>query len=102
MISLVIGFEGIEQQSDASSGYKVPPVLPSELVKLRSFEFNEIVAQQTTRYLTLNTTDDLEVVQRQHRDLLSAYRSEESPYDAITHSTGTQGLVSTPDTVSKT
>jgi len=35
VLSLVIGFEGIEEQSDASSGYNV---LPSDLVKLRSLE----------------------------------------------------------------
>ena len=44
MLSVVIG---IEQQNDASSGYKVPPVLPHELVKIRSYEFNAIVSEQT-------------------------------------------------------
>ena len=58
-------------------------------MKLRSFEFNEIVAQQAKRYSTLNTTDDLEVVQQQLSDLLPAYRSEECLYDAITSSTDT-------------
>jgi len=86
----LILFEGIEELSFAISGYMDPPVLPSELVKLRSFEkFNEIVAQQAKRFFTLNTTDDLEVDQQQHRDLFSAYRSEEFLYDAITRSTDT-------------
>jgi len=47
------------------------------------------VAQQAKRYSTLNTTDDLEVVQQHHRDLLSANRSKECLYDAITSSTDT-------------
>ena len=46
VLSLVLGFEEIEEQNDSSTGSKAPPVLPSELVKLRSFEFNEIVAEQ--------------------------------------------------------
>ena len=87
VLSLVLGFEGIQGQNDSSTGRKAPPVLPSELVKLRSFEFNEIVAKQEKRYCTLYTTNDLEIVQQQHRDLLSAYRSEDCLYDAITNFT---------------
>ena len=77
----------IEGRSDSSPGSKSPPVLPSELVKLRSFEFNEIVTEQEKQYCTLYTTNDLEIVQQQHRDLLSVYRSEDCLYDAITNST---------------
>jgi len=45
------------------------------------------VAEQEKQCCTLYTTNDLEIVQQQHRDLLSAYRSEDCLYDAITNST---------------
>ena len=83
VLSIVIGIEEIEQQNDASSGFKVPPVLPCELVQLRSYEFNEIVAEQTRRYLCLKTPNELETIQEQHRELISAYRSEDPLRDAV-------------------
>ena len=83
VISIVIGIEQIEEQNDTSSGYKVPPVLPSELVQLRSYEFNEIVAQQARRFLCFKTQAELESLQEQHRELISAFRSEEPLRDAI-------------------
>jgi len=90
VISLVIGIEG---QNDASSGYKGPPVLPHELVKLRSYEFNAIVAEQTRRLLCLKTECDLEIIQEEHRELISAYRSEEPLRDAINSSTSTDSFI---------
>ena len=77
VLSIVIGIESIEQQNDASSGYELPPVLPYELVALRSHEFNEIVVQQSRRYLSIYNEKDLEMLQEEHRNLLTAYRSEE-------------------------
>lgn len=77
VLSIVIGVEDIEQQNDTSSGYELPPVLPYELVALRSHQFNEIISQQSRRYLSLYTEKDLEIVQEEHRNLVSANRSEE-------------------------
>ena len=93
VLSLVIGIEGIEGQNDASSGYKVPPVLPHELVKLRSYEFNVIVAEQTRQLLCLKTETELEIIQEEHRELISAYRSEEPLRDAIKSSTSTASFI---------
>mmetsp|Transcript_25482 Transcript_25482/g.53099 ORF Transcript_25482/g.53099 Transcript_25482/m.53099 type:complete len:719 (+) Transcript_25482:100-2256(+) len=85
VISIVIGIEEIGQQKDTSSGYKVPPVVPCELIKLRSFEFNQIVNHQARRFLCFdkNTNEELELIQEQHRELLSACRSEKPLREAI-------------------
>ena len=93
VLSLVIGIEGIEGQNDSSSGYKVPPVLPHELVKLRSYEFNAIVAEQSRRLLCLKTERDLEIIQEEHCELLCAYRSEEPLRDAINSSSSTDSFI---------
>lgn len=87
VLSIVKGVEEIEQQNDTSSGYKTPPVLPCELVGLRSHQFNEIVNEQTRRFLSLKTKNDLEIIQQEHRELLRVYRSEEALRDAINAST---------------
>ena len=77
VLSIVIGIESIKKQNDASSGYELPPVLPYELAALRSHEFNEIVTQQSQRYLAMYNAKELEILQEQHRNLIAAYRSEE-------------------------
>ena len=84
--------EVIDEQNDANSGYKVPPVLPHELVKLCSCEFNEIVTKQTRQFLTFKTADELEITQEQHCELISTYRSEEPLCDAIKNSTFTSSF----------
>ena len=62
---------------------KIPPVLPHELIHLRSYEFNEIVSEQTKRYLSTKTPFDLKFVQEQHRELITVNRTEEPPRNAI-------------------
>jgi len=57
-------------------------MLPHELLKLRSFVFNEITAEQTRRFLTFNTTDELEIIQQQRCELILACRSEEPLFNA--------------------
>ena len=93
VLSLVIGIEGIERQNDVSSGYKVPPVLPHKLVKLRSYEFNAIVAEQTRQLLCLKTESNMEIIQEEHRELISAYRSEEPLCDTINSSMSTDSFI---------
>ena len=78
MISIVRRIDRIEQQHDSSTGYKAPPVLPCELVKLRSHEFNKILDQQAERFLDIYSKDFLDNVESQHtRELLQAVRLKE-------------------------
>ena len=93
VLSLVIGIERIKGQNDSSSGYKIPPILPHELVKLRSYEFNAIVAEQTRQLLCLKTESNLEIIQEEHCELISAYRSEEPLCDAINISTSADSFI---------
>ena len=74
VLSIVIGIESIKKQNDASSGYELPPVLPYQLAALRSHEYNEIVTQQSQRYLAMYNAKELEILQEQHRNLIAAYR----------------------------
>ena len=94
VISIVIGIEEIEQQKDISSGYKVPPVVPCELIKLRSFEFSQIVNHQARRFLCFNknTKEELVIIEEQHRELLLACRSEKPLREAIKDSAKTSSF----------
>ena len=66
VLALVGGIEEIEQQNDKSTGTKIPPVLPHDLIQLRSYEFNEIVSEQTKQYMSMKTPVDLQFVQEHH------------------------------------
>ena len=83
VLSIVKGVEEIEQQNNTSSGYKTPPALPCELVRLCSHQFNKIVNEQTRQFLLSKTKDDLVIIQQEHHELLRAYWSEEALRDAI-------------------
>ena len=85
VLALVCGIEDIEQQNDSSSGTQVPPVLPIELIQLRSHEFNIIVSEQAKRYTStgIKTQFDLQLVQEQHVELISANRVDEPLRNAI-------------------
>ena len=83
VVSIIKGLDGIEQQHESSSGHKLPPVLPSELVKVRSHEFNGIISQQGTRYQSFYSYRDLENIQAEHKELLSSHRNEKALKDSI-------------------
>ena len=87
-ISIVEGIQEIEQQHSKSSGSKVPPVMPYDLVQLRSYEFNKIIEEQTDRLMFSKTQKELNDIEGQHRELISAYRSEDTLRKAIQDSIG--------------
>ena len=77
---LSTGIDTVENQNVASSGTAYPPVLPVQLVQMRSFEFNAIVDEQSDQLLT---EERLKKVQERHRELRRAYRDDESLRDLI-------------------
>ena len=76
----VFGVSRIEIQNEGSSGTIFPPVLPNQLVKLRGFEFNEIVSEQEER---IGIPEIVERIQNEHRQLLLAHRANETLQKAI-------------------
>lgn len=75
VLAIVTGIDEVEDQNVASTGTAYPPVLPHQLVKMRSFQFNEIVSEHRARLLT---EERFELVQKDHQELLRAYRDDEN------------------------
>ena len=79
-LNIVEGIDKIEIQNESSSGTIYPPVLPHQLVQMRSFEFNNIVLEHIER---IADEEYLEKIQEDHRLLLQADREETTLKDAI-------------------
>jgi hypothetical protein len=73
LLDLMKGIDAIESQNDASTGTEYPPVLPHQLVKLRSHEFNSILIEQRGRM----AEEAFDAVEDQHRKMLRQYRDDQ-------------------------
>ena len=73
VLSLIDGIGTIQGFANVPTNLTLPPVLPHQLVKMRSYEFNE----QLQHYSTTKTPVDFQIVQEQHRHLCTAYSVED-------------------------
>ena len=78
MVSLINGISTIKCYSDGGNSQYFPAVLPHQLVKMRTHEFNCVLNEQCQRYLSFRTSEDKQQVEEDHRTLLSAYRNEDA------------------------
>lgn len=77
VLSMIDGIQTIERFGNVPTNVNLPPVLPHQLVRIRSYEFNAIVNEQLQRYSTTKTAVDFQRVQEQHRLLSTAYSIED-------------------------
>ncbi len=77
VLSLIDGIGTIQGFANVPTNVALPPVLPHQLVKIRSYEFNAMANEQLQRYITTKTPVDFQIVQEQHRQLCTAYSVED-------------------------
>jgi hypothetical protein len=77
VLAVIAGVGEIRACEEATAVQAVPPILPHQLVLLRSYEFNDLLLEQKERYISSRGPLKFDLLQNEHRDLLRAYRTDE-------------------------
>ena len=77
VLSLIDGIGTIQGFAIFPTNVTLPPVLPHQLVKIRSYKFNAMANEQLQCYSTIKKPVDFQIVQEQHQQLCTAYSVED-------------------------
>ena len=85
MINTVEGIHEIcaERSADNGVGDDIPPVLFHQVVKIRGRQFATFLQEHSSRLKIRWSDADIDRIEHEHDDLLTAYRSEPSLKDAL-------------------
>ena len=86
VLSLINEIKEIKSQATVDGTQVLPPVLPHQLIRIRSHQFNVFVHEQSLRYLKHRTDVQHQMIQEEHRSLCRAYQSEQVLMDQLDQS----------------
>ena len=86
VLSLINEIKEIKSQATVDGAQVLPPVLPHQMIRIRSHQFNVFVHEQSLRYLKHRTDVQHQMIQEEHRSLCRACQSEQVLMDQLDQS----------------